>query len=42
MVLKVAGKRKFESGLRHATTGKKTLGQPISFFELGNDKITFI
>ena len=40
MVQRVAVKRKFEAGLRHATTGK--LCQPSSkwvpFFELGKDK----
>ena len=41
MVKKVAVKREFEAGLRHATTGKLSLSSQQysgTFFELGKDK----
>ena len=42
MVQKVAVKREFEAGLRHATTGNLCICQPSSkwvpFFELEKDK----
>ena len=36
---KVAKKRKFETGLRHATTGKFSLTTLCTFFVLGKDKV---
>ena len=40
MVQKVAIKREFEAGLRHAATGKLSVNPVVNeyFFELGKDK----